>query len=70
MNITPETDGETVEGTGQDDELKVAIPNSDCRKGARVSPSRDDPGVGDTGSHTLKRCDLNESIMKSPDMTE
>ena len=62
MNVAPETDGETGEGTGRDDEVKVAIPNSNCRNGTIESPSRDDPGVGDTGPHTCKRCDIIESI--------
>ena len=71
MNIARETDCETVEGTGRDDELKAAIPNSDCRNGTIKFPSCDNPGVGDKGSHTRKRCDLIESIMESPDnMTE
>ena len=62
MNVAPG------EGTGRDDELKVAIPYSDCRNGTIESPSRDDPGIGDTGSHTRKQCDLIESIMESPDI--
>ena len=68
MNVATETDGETGEGTGQNDELKVAIPNSDCRNGTIESPLCGDPGVSDTGSHTRKRYDLIESIMESPDI--
>ena len=64
MNVAPET----VEGTGRDDRIKVELPNSDCRKGTIESPSRDDPGVGDTGSHTCKRCDRIKSIIESPDI--
>ena len=71
MNVARETDGETGEGTDRDDELNMAIPNSNCRNGTIESPSREDPGIDDTGPHTRKRCDLIESIMESPDiMTE
>ena len=52
ITVAPEPDDATAEGTVPDDETTAGRLNKDSKNGTNESPSRDDPGVGDPGSHT------------------